>query len=405
MLLLQSRAIHTEHGTVDGYLTVAGGRITAVAPGRVPRNLAGVPRIDATDGRIIPGMIDMHIHGAGGWPVEGVGPAELRRLARYLAAFGVTGFLASASARSLPVLEECLDAVRGAMDAATTDGAAILGVHLEGPFLSPAMKGAMNPELFRAPSIPDMERLLARPGHIIRRVTLAPELPGALELAAFLIAHGVAVAGGHTDATYDQTVAAIDAGVRIANHTYNAMKGLHHREPGAHGAYMTDSRVLCEVICDFLHVHPTALQVLLRTAGPDRVAVISDAIPAAGMPPGEYRLLGRAVRLDEQGFSRLAGGTIAGSTRLMLHGLRNLIEGLAVSWEDAVHMTAFTAARALGLGARKGSLTPGKDADLVVLGPDWRVRWSIVGGQIVRRPDDPDPELNPAFLAARTALT
>ncbi|HWI65708.1 MAG TPA: N-acetylglucosamine-6-phosphate deacetylase [Symbiobacteriaceae bacterium] len=401
MMLLRSDAIYTEQGKIDGYLLVEGGRIAAVAAGPVPSAMADVPVVDAVGCRVIPGMIDLHIHGAGGWPVEGVGAGELRALARYLAAFGVTGFLPSASARSLEVLESTALTVRGAM-AGEPDGAAILGTHLEGPYLNPAMKGAMNPDLFRLPSIPEMERLLELSEQTVRRVTLAPEKPGALELAAFLAAHGVAVAGGHTDATYDQTLAGIDAGVRIANHTYNAMKGLHHREPGALGAYMTDDRVLCEAICDFLHVHPAALKVLLRVAGRDRVAVISDAIPAAGMPPGDYRLLGREVHIDEQGYSKLANGTIAGSTKLMLHGLRNLVEGLGVSWEDATHMTALTAARAIGLGARKGSLAPGKDADLVVLGPDWQVAWTIVEGHVVRRPGDPAPDLNPAFLAART---
>jgi N-acetylglucosamine-6-phosphate deacetylase len=395
--LFTSRRIQSEHGEIDGYLLVAVGKIVEVAPGPVPEALSGVECIDVGQDRIIPGMIDLHIHGAGGWPVEGVGAAELRNLAQYLAAFGVTGFLPSASARSPEVLEQTVTAIREAMREAPS----ILGVHLEGPYLNTAMKGAMNANVFRAPSAAEVDHLIELSGGHIRRVTLAPELPGALEVATHLIARGVAVAGGHTDATYDQTIAGIDAGVRIANHTYNAMKGLHHREPGALGAYMTDDRVLCEVICDFLHVHPAAVQVLLRVAGVDRVAVISDAIPAAGMPAGDYDLLGRRVHIDEQGYSKLANGTIAGSTKLMLDGLRNLVEGLGVAWADAVHMTSFTAARAIGLGARKGSLAPGKDADLVVLSPDWQVRYTVIGGDIVRRPEAPAPALNPLFLAAR----
>jgi N-acetylglucosamine-6-phosphate deacetylase len=397
MRLYVSSAIYTETGKVDGYLLTDGAKIVEIGEGPVPATLSGVERIDVGDARIIPGFIDMHIHGAGGWAVEGVSAADLCSFARYLAAFGYTGFLPSASPRGMEVLEATLVAVREAMQTEPI----ILGTHLEGPYLNPAMKGAMNPDLFRTPSIPEMERLLALSGQTIKRVTLAPEKEGALELAAFLVEHGVAVAGGHTDATYDQTLAGIDAGVRISNHTYNAMKGLHHREPGTVGAFLTDDRVLVEIICDFLHVHPAAVKVALRTAGTDRVAVISDAIPAAGMPAGHYHLLGRDVHIDEQGYSKLANGTIAGSTKLMLHGLRNLIEGLGVSWEAAVHMTSFTAARALGLGARKGSLTPGKDADLVVLGHDWQVQYTVVEGAIRRRPGDPAPTLNPAFLAAR----
>lgn len=400
MQLFTSRRIHSDAGVLDGYVLVQNGKITEVAPGPIPAALAAVSCIDVGDDRVIPGMIDLHIHGAGGWPVEGVGAAELRSLAQYLAAFGVTGFLPSVSARAPEVLEQTVVAIREAMREAPS----ILGAHLEGPYLNPSMKGAMNATLLRSPSAAEMDHVIERSGGTVRRVTLAPELPGALELTAYLVARGVAVAGGHTDATYDQTRAAIEAGVRIANHTYNAMKGLHHREPGALGAYMTDGRVLCEVICDFLHVHPAAVQLLLRVAGRERVAVISDAIPAAGMPAGEYDLLGRQVVIDEQGFSKLADGTLAGSTKLMLDGLRNLVEGLGVDWADAIYMTSQTPARAIGLGARKGSLAPGKDADFLVLSPDWQVRYTVIGGDVVRRPGDPAPALNPAFLAARKRM-
>ncbi|MFZ5817039.1 MAG: N-acetylglucosamine-6-phosphate deacetylase [Bacillota bacterium] len=402
MMLLQSRSIYTEGGKVDGYLLVEDGRIAAVAAGPVPDSLAGVPRVDASDCRIIPGLIDLHIHGAGGWPVEGTGVEGLRKLSRYLAAFGVTGFLPTASPRPVAELEATLRAVRELM-AAPVEGAVSLGTHLEGPYLNPAQKGAMNPNNFRTPSVEEAAQWIDLSGGTIRRMTVAPEQQGAAELIRFLTERGVAVAGGHTDATYAETKAGIDAGIRIANHTYNAMRGLHHREPGALGAYLTDDRVICEVICDFLHVHPAAVELLLKAAGQDRVAVISDAIPAAGMPSGHYQLYGRDLYLDEQGFSKLANGTLAGSTKLMLDGLRNLVEGLGRPWEEAVQMGALMPARAIGLDHRKGSLAPGKDADLVVLGPDWQVRWTLVEGRVVWRPDSPAPELNPAFLAARVS--
>lgn len=399
-MLFRSRSIYTESGKVDGYLLVESGRIAAVAAGPVPDALAGVPQVDAADCRIIPGLIDLHIHGAGGWPVEGAGLEGLRQLSRYLAAFGVTGFLPTASPRPVAELESTLRAVREFMSS-PVDGAASLGAHLEGPYLNPAQKGAMNPNNFRTPSIAEVAQWLELSGSTIRRMTVAPERPEAHGLIRFLVERGVAVAGGHTDATYVETRAGIDAGIRIANHTYNAMRGLHHREPGALGAYLTDDRVICEVICDFLHVHPAAVELLVKAAGRDRVAIISDAIPAAGMPSGHYQLYGRDLFIDEQGFSKLANGTIAGSTKLMLDGLRNLVEGLGRSWEEVVHMGALVPARVIGLDHRKGSLVPGKDADLVVLAPDGQVRWTLVEGRVVRRPDSSAPELNPAFLAAR----
>mgnify|MGYP003880473437 FL=1 len=155
----------------------------------------------------------------------------------------------------------------------------------------------------------------------------------------------------------------------------------------------------CEVICDLLHVHPAAVRLLLRAVPADRVALISDAIPAACLEPGHYHLWGRDLYIDEQGFSRLANGTIAGSTRLMLHGLRNLVEVLGVPWADAIRMASLVPARLIGLVDRKGSLAPGKDADLVAVTPDWQVAWCVVEGRVVRRPGDPPPAYNPEAKA------
>lgn len=401
MMLFTCPRIHAEDRLVDGYVLVEGRRIAAVEPGPVPAELAGVERVDLPDCHLIPGMIDIHVHGAGGWPVEAADAAGLRALARFLAGFGVTGFLPTASAYPMEQLEAVAAHVREAMEE-EADGAAILGLHLEGPFLNPARPGAMNPGNFRAPSVGDAARLLAAGGGTVRRVSLAPELPGARELIRYLAENGVTVAGAHTDATYAETIAGIDAGVTVATHTFNGMRGLHHREPGALGAYLTDDRVICELICDLLHVHPAAVRLLLLAAGPDRVALISDAIPAAGLKPGHYRLWGRDLYIDEEGYSRLADGTLAGSTMLMLHGLRHLVEVLEVPWADALRMAALVPARAIGLADRKGSLAPGKDADLVAIGPDWQVAWCVVEGRAVRRPGDPPPAYNPAFTAAYT---
>ncbi|MFO7273527.1 MAG: N-acetylglucosamine-6-phosphate deacetylase [Bacillota bacterium] len=399
MMLFTCPRIHAESGLVDGYVLVDGRRIAAVEKGPVPPELAGVQRVDLPDCDLIPGMIDLHIHGAGGWPVEGADVATLQGLGRFLAAYGVTGFLPTASARPLEELEEVARQVRAAAGI-EYDGAAILGLHLEGPFLSTKRPGAMHIPYLRAPSVAEAERLLAAGGGTVRRISLAPELPGALELVRYLAAQGVIVAGAHTDATYDETIAGIEAGVRLATHTYNAMRGLHHREPGAVGAYLTDDRVTCEVICDLLHVHPAAVRIVLRAAGPDRVALISDAIPAAGLKPGHYRFWDSDLYIDEQGYCKLADGTIAGSTKLMLHGLRNLVEVLGVPWADAVRMAALIPARAIGLADRKGSLAPGKDADLVAIGPDWQVTWCVVEGRVVRRPGDPPPAFHSLPQAA-----
>lgn len=395
-----SPEICTETGPVDGYLVVEAGRIAALGPGPVPPSLAGLPAVHEPGSRIIPGMIDLHIHGAGGWVVEHGRADHLQALSRYLAAHATTGWYPTCATAPFARMEAAVVAVRDAM-AEPGDGARILGCHLEGPYLNPKQKGAMDPRLFRTPDLAEVEHLLELGGGTVRRVTIAPELPGAPGVIAALAAAGVMVAGGHTDATYPETVIGIEAGIRTANHTYNAMRGLHHREPGALAAYLVDPRIMCEVICDLLHVHPAALRLLLNAAGSDRVAVISDAIAAAGLPPGRYHLFGHEVTIDQEGFSRLPGGTIAGSTRLMLAGLRNLVETVGVPLADACRLAALNPARIAGLDARKGSLAVGKDADLVVLDAGWQVRWTVVEGLAVRRPGDPPPPINPDFLSAR----
>ncbi|HEY8345998.1 MAG TPA: N-acetylglucosamine-6-phosphate deacetylase [Symbiobacteriaceae bacterium] len=396
-VLFVSPAIYTESGVIDGYLMAVDGRIAAVEPGPVPDSFARLPRVEAPECRMLPGLIDLHVHGFGGWSVESGAPEELEHLARHLAYTGVTAFCPTCAAVPLPAMEAAVVAVRD-LTLGQSGGARSLGMHLEGPYLNPARRGAMRQEWLRAPDLAEMRRLLDVAEGTLRRVTVAPELPGALEMIRYLAAEGIAVSGGHTDATYEEMKAGIRAGIGIATHTFNAMRGLHHREPGAAGALLTDPAVICEAICDLRHVHPAILRLLLRAVGRDRVAVISDAVAPAGLPPGQYQMEGMTVRIDPEGFCRLPDGTLAGSTLPMLSGLRHLVEVLGIPLEDAWPMVSLVPARAVGEAGRRGSLRVGKSADLVLVDSRWQVQWVVVEGKIVRRPDDPPPAYNPAFF-------
>ena len=400
-VILRSSEIHTDQGVVDGFVVVSDGHIEAVASGDPPGALEG-SLVDVRPHRLFPGLIDIHIHGAGGWSVE-VGRAdEIRAMARFLAAAGVTAFQPSTAALPPDGLERVAVAAREAMDDPPSDGAQILGLHAEGPYLSPEKPGAMNPDFFRNPSKDEIEHLEAVAPGALRHLTIAPERPGAVELIRWLAARGeVTVSGGHTDASYDRAVTGIDAGIRLSNHTYNAMRGLHQRDPGALGAFALDDRVTCELIGDGRHVHPAAMEFLVRVAGADRVCLVSDAVSPAGLPPGIYDLfgIGRDARITEEGFCVFPDGTLAGSARLLLHGVRTMIEEVGVPAEEAVRMASLRPATVAGVERSKGSLAPGKDADLVVISEAWEAVWTMIEGRVVWSPETPAPPTNPEVVA------
>ena len=398
-LLFRSTEIFAAGGVVDGHLVVSDGRIESVAAGDPPAGEEGSV-VDVRTHRVFPGLIDVHVHGAGGWSVEAGIADELRALARFLAASGVTAFQPSTAALPPEGLEKVALAVRETMDDPPADGARILGLHSEGPFLSPEKPGAMNPAFFRDPSREEIERLSGLAPGVLRHLTIAPEQPGAVDLIRWLADRGdVAVAGGHTEASYDQAVAGIDAGIRLSNHTYNAMRGLHQRDPGALGAFALDDRVICEVIGDGRHVHPAAMELLVRVAGPERVCLVSDAVFPAGLPPQTYDLFGQEARVTEEGFSVFPDGTLAGSAQLLLYGVRTMAEQVGVPLEAAVRMATSQPAAAAGVGDSKGSLAPGMDADLVVVSDAWEPLWVLVEGRVVRSPDTAPPQTNPRVAA------
>lgn len=383
---LTGRRIVTPAAVISGYLRVSRGRIQEVSPGPPP---AGLKVIDLGDNLVVPGYIDQHIHGVGGWDTSTT--ESVLNMARILAQHGVTAFYPTPATTELPVFLAQLGAVREAaalQKRLAQPGAAILGLHLEGPFLNPAKKGAMPQEYLLKPSLELLDKFEARAPGLIKRITLAPELPGGIEFIAELKKRSYAVAGGHTTASAAEMAKAIDAGITIANHLYNAMNGLHHREPGALGAYLTDDRVACELIADGIHVHPLAIEVALRCKGPDKLFLISDAFMAAGLPPGQYEFLSRRVRVDEQGVSRQEDGTIASSTFLMSVGYKTIAETLGHGPIVASLLASTTPARVAGVSDRKGALAAGKDADIAVLDENYQVICCCVEGVWHKTPGD-----------------
>jgi N-acetylglucosamine-6-phosphate deacetylase len=261
------------------------------------------------------------------------------------------------------------------------DERVLAGVHLEGPWLSLEHRGAHDAALLQAPDAAALDRLLAAGGGSVKMVTLAPELPGGLELVRRTVAAGALAAVGHTGATYAQARAAFAAGARVATHLHNAMRALHHREPGPAVAALEDDRVTIELINDGVHLHDAVTRLAFGVAGPARTAFITDAMAAAGMPDGDYELGALAVRVQD-GVARLAeGGSIAGSTLTMDVALRRAVQVLGLPIADAARAAATTPARVLGLST--GALEPGLDADLVVLDADLAVTAVMVRGEPV----------------------
>ncbi|MBE3589481.1 MAG: N-acetylglucosamine-6-phosphate deacetylase [Firmicutes bacterium] len=400
--------VHTLAGEdlQDAVIVVEDGRIAEIrAGGResgVHAGAAGGARADRAypHARVIPGLIDIHVHGGGGWDLLTGGPAAVRGLGRFLARLGTTAYRPTLATAPLEMMLEAAGVIGEAMrrweedpDGRAEWGAQMLGLHLEGPFLNPARKGAMPAEEMQAPSIDLFERFVAASGGRSAHMTIAPELPGALDLIRHAAAKGITVAGGHTDATYEEFEAGVDAGIRLGTHTYNAMRGLHHREPGALAAILTDDRVHAELIADGLHVHPAAMRLVLRAKGVDRVCLVSDAVAPAGLPPGEYESLARRVIVDEQGFCRLPDGTLAGSTLHLLKGVRNAVELIGCSLNEALAMASRNPARLIGWGERKGTLEPGKDADFVVVDDDLRPLLTVVGGVVAYDAAHPKEDL------------
>ena len=364
-----------------GVVIVRDGTIIAVGPDATLDPYLQADIIDCGAGTLVPGFVDLHIHGSGGYSVM-EGAEAVRQIARFLTQFGVTAWLPTMTPR--PSLEEMAAAMRDALPSIgpANAGAEAVGFHLEGPFLNPQRPGAIRREWFRPPSQEDVVALLAAAENNVRMMTLAPELPGGFDVVRYLAQEGVVASIGHSDATYDDVATFVAAGGRHATHMYNAMRGFQHRTPGLVGAVLTSDGLTAEVIADGVHVHPAAIDLLVRAKGVYRVAVITDAVSAAGLGDGAYEFDGRPITV-RAGKATLADGTIAGSVATFDANVRRLVQQQQVSLQQAAIMSSTVPARRIGLWGRKGLLAAGYDADLVLLDADLQVRFTMARGQIV----------------------
>jgi N-acetylglucosamine-6-phosphate deacetylase len=379
MLLLEGGRVVTPDGVLDpGWIRLAGPLIDAAGRGDPHEQQRAV---DLHGHWVLPGFIDMHVHGGGGASFTEGTSDQARQAAAFHRGQGITTVLASLVTAPLAELE-----ARAGLLAGLADEGVIAGLHLEGPFLSPVRRGAQDPRHMIAPDVAVFERLHAAARGHLRVITLAPELPGALAVIRAATRAGVTVAIGHTDATAEVTLAALDAGATHATHLFNGMRPPHHREPGAVGALLDRDEVTCEVIADGVHLDDIAVRLTSRAAGPGRLVLVSDAMAAAGMPDGSYQLGSQRVTVAG-GVARLREdrAAIAGSTATLADVVRHAIAaGLPVP--DVAAAASTTPARVLGLAGRTGALRPGLAADLVVCDDDFRPRAVMRHGQWLAGP-------------------
>ncbi len=380
------RIIRAE-GVLDGaWVHVVDGKIREIGEGKAPPEQSGsadtTPFVDGRGQWLAPGFIDMHIHGGDGADVMDGTVRALETIARFHASHGTTSWLPTTLTAPFSEIRRVLDAV-ASLQKQPQQGAEALGVHLEGPFLSSKRIGAQNPAYLAEPSLAAWEEMVGSRRELVRKMTIAPEVPGALELIAHLHEVGVIPSLGHTDATFEEADRVIRLGHCHATHLFNGMRGLHHREPGVLAACLLSENVALELIVDGIHLEPQVVKMVLRTAGPERVCLITDAMAAAGRPDGQYELGGLAVTVEGGKAYLTEGHNIAGSTLTMDAAVRNMVRKVGVSLPDAVRMASLNPARELGIADRKGDIAVGLDADLVLLDESFSVVRTWVQGREV----------------------
>ena len=362
----------------DGTISAVGARDAVSIP-------ASARVIDLGDAILAPGLIDIHIHGGAGHDVMEGSDESLGAIERMMARHGVTSYCPTTVTAPLDQTLLSLEKLGAAVQRAESDGhdatrARPLGVHLEGPFLSHARRGVHPPIHLQPVSDELFNQMWDAASGRIRMLTIAPELEGALALIRDVSRRGVCVSIGHSNATLQQARAGIEAGVRHATHTFNAMRRIHHRDPGLLGAVLTDRNVTADIVVDGIHVQPVMVDLFMRAKGVEGAVLITDAISAAGMPDGTYHL--GSFEVEVRGDRCESHGKLAGSVLTLDRAVRNMMQFAKMSFQDSVRLATLNPARVLGLEHRKGVLRAGADADVVVFSPTGEVRQTIVGGRL-----------------------
>ncbi len=365
-----------EHTT----LVISQGRIAYLGPAESAPPTE--QRMDVRGRIVAPGLVDIHVHGGFGitFGNDATLADDLRQYARQITTYGVTGFLCTLAAPDTATLLRLLDRYAELLTTWDAPGARPLGLHLEGPYLSREKKGAFNVAWLHDPTVAEVQQLLDHGRGWIRQITLAPELPHARQVAALLRRSGVVVALGHTNCAYEEAAAALRGDFTHVTHTFNAQRGFHHREPGVFGAVLTSEHATAELIADTIHVHPAAMQLLVRSLGWERIVLITDAMAAAGLGDGTYELVGHQVTVHS-GVAREKDGTLAGSAVTLDACVRNMRQYVGVSPGDALRMASLNPARAMGLAGEVGVLAVGRRADVIVLNDALEVETTFAAGQ------------------------
>ncbi|NWQ39198.1 N-acetylglucosamine-6-phosphate deacetylase [Bacillus sp. EB106-08-02-XG196] len=377
-ILIRNVRVIFDEEPILGSILIRNGQIESVHTGNRCSDFSADYEINGNGQILIPGMIDVHIHGAEGFDMMDGTVGSVEAVSKACAKTGCTSFLATSVSSSLEDLLEMITNVKEL--AGSEPGAQIIGIHIEGPYLNVKRKGMQNERYLRHPDLEEMKTIMQKTGPLLRMVTLAPELPGGLEMISFLKEQGIIAAIAHSDATYDDAKQAFKCGASHVTHCFNGMRPIHHRDPGLILAAFEESSVSVQAIVDDVHLHPAIVRLLYREKGPDRMVLITDALQAMGMGDGTYLFGGHEVRVMD-GVAMLDDGTLASSTVTMNEALAKTVK-LGISLKDAVKMATQSPADILGL-EKKGRIKSGADADLVLMNDRFEVLWTMVKGRIV----------------------
>lgn len=345
--------------------------------------------LDAQGCWVVPGLIDIHTHGARGIDFMDAGQSELKELSVLYASKGVTSFLATTMTDSANRIKDALKNINHAINEGMP-GARIAGVNMEGPFINPGYRGAHPQEHIIMPDLGLIEEFIEISGNNIRLMTIAPELEGVKEITQKLLKEGITVAAGHSGADFISAQSAFNNGFGHVTHLFNAMTGMHHRNPGLVGAALDNENVTVEIIPDGIHVHPSVVRSAIKCKTCDRTVLITDSIVAAGAGPNDLKLkfAGKHIRVQD-GAAAFDNGVLAGSTITMIDGVKNMVQRMGIDLLDAIKMASENPAKVIGIYDRTGSISEGKDADVAILDKDLNVRTTITGGIITYgRPEE-----------------
>ena len=375
--LVKNAVISVDNEMVSVNITVENGRITDVSSESQGKDTDNTEIIDAGGNLLIPGMIDVHIHGAKNHDMMDGTEESIQVVSEECAKTGCTSFLVTSVSSTIEDLLQMIESTKKA--AGRERGALIAGIHLEGPYLNPEKKGMQNEKYLRHPDINEMELILSKAGSLVKMVTIAPELPGGFELVEYLSKKGIIVAIAHSGATYEEAKRAFELGADHITHCFNAMPQIHHRDPGLVVAALEEKKVSLQAIVDGIHLHPAIVRLMYNIKGADKMVLITDALQAMNAGDGEYMFGGHHVKV-ENGIARLADGTLASSTVTMNKALKLSVE-MGITLHDAIKMSSKTPAEILGI-SDKGQIKNGYDADLVLLDKDINVIWTMINGEI-----------------------